>query len=243
MSSYNRSIVAVLLTGLTLAACTGIEYRKTGAGREEEASLSPVVRYELRRDFFRELPRCVTVLPAEGPGDTKMKTEIENAAARHLHMKFERVIDGRARSRIARDGAFRMSGGDDLARFSLAAGCGHFLQLRIRENDSKYALVWSVRTIGLSAELTGARTGKPLWRATHSTYRGDGGLPLSPLSLVGATFRASSFHLNGELTDSMIDDAMRRIFGTLPDTFDVPPRSGPEPPRFPQAPTPKKVGP
>ena len=217
------SIVAAVIAGLAVAACTGTEYRKTGAGQEDEASLSPVVRYELGRDFFRELPRCVTVLQAEGPGDAKLKAEIENAAARRLHMKFERVIDGRARSRIARGGAFDLSDGDELARFGLAAGCAHFLRLRIQENDSQYALVWSARTIGISAELTGARSREPLWRATHTAYRGDGGLPLSPLSLVGATFRAGSFHLDGELTDSMIADAMRRIFATLPDTFDVPP--------------------
>ncbi|MBT5839744.1 MAG: hypothetical protein HOH80_12165, partial [Rhodospirillaceae bacterium] len=71
-----------------------------------------------------------------------------------------------------------------------------------------------------------AGDGFQIWYARHKARRGDGGLPLSPLGLGGAAISAGWVQGDGDRLPSMIDDAMRRIAMTIPDTrqFSAQPR-------------------
>lgn len=59
--------------------------------------------------------------------------------------------------------------------------------------------------------------GHMLWRARHVASRSEGGLPLSPVSLVVETFASTQFSSDREVAASVVDDALRRVVATIPD--------------------------
>ena len=57
-----------------------------------------------------------------------------------------------------------------------------------------------------------------LWKARHTASRSDGGLPLSPFSAPLSAFQAASLAGDDDVTPSMVEDVVRRLFATLPNS-------------------------
>ena len=84
--------------------------------------------------------------------------------------------------------------------------------------DKTYALVWTQQILDLGLRIHGHDEEMLLWRASHRASRGDGGLPLSPISLGTALFSAGRAHNDHGTVPSMVDDSFRRMLKKFPDT-------------------------
>jgi hypothetical protein len=62
-----------------------------------------------------------------------------------------------------------------------------------------------------------AADGHVLWKARHIADRSDGGLSLSPIGIAVDTYSSTQFLSDREISDSVVDDAVRRIVRSLPD--------------------------
>ena len=110
--------------------------------------------------------------------------------------------------------------GDDQVpkRVPAATGCKHFAVPSVKTIDNTFVVFWSQMDVELQLTIERAQDGFRLWYGRHKARRGDGGLPLSPLGLGGAAISAGWVQGDGDRLPSMIDDAMRRITMTIPDT-------------------------
>jgi hypothetical protein len=61
-----------------------------------------------------------------------------------------------------------------------------------------------------------AADGHVLWKARHIADRSDGGLPLSPIGIAVDTFTSAQFSSDREISESVVDDAVRRLVRSLP---------------------------
>ncbi len=175
------------------------------------------MRFDVRDRFYRDPPRCLTILSVQGAGPTGFKEQVARAAARHFSGKVDRVIGPFERQRLTRRLAFDLSHPGDRLRYASRTRCRHFVEPTVDTVEESFALIWAGRNIGLSLTLTGVERKDILWRGFHQTTRGDGGLPISPLALGGAMIRAARARGDTDQVPSMIDDVLRRMLKTVPD--------------------------
>ena len=64
--------------------------------------------------------------------------------------------------------------------------------------------------------LVDSRTAKHFEVLRHEARRGDGGIPLSPLSLLTAVGTSLTLKADTDVMPSLVDDALRRMCETLP---------------------------
>ena len=175
--------------------------------------------YGLQDAFMRDPPACVVVLPAKTPGRPEIATrDVEASVERFLATRFDRVLAGAYRDRQARHLALDLARPEDLGIFAARTKCHHALSVTIGGGGLSYAVVWAERRVGLALRLT--RIGDdeiPLWWARDGGARGDGGLPLSPLGIAGALFRAGRVAGDQGQGISLLDDVLRRMMRSLPD--------------------------
>lgn len=206
---------------LILSGCAQTSYRSYD-GASDETRGDRVVKFKVTKAFFRAAPDCVLVLPTDGVAKAQDKLRIERAAARHLRGKIERVIGPDERSRLTRRMALDLTNDADRRYFSKYSykgrACRFFAIPSIFGIEQNYAFIWAGRRIHLGLKIISGESSDVLWKADHSTDRGDGGLPISLLSLGSATVRASKLNADKDILPSMIDDVFRRILVTLPDT-------------------------
>ena len=211
-------LALLLLAGLLLAACQSTTYRPVT--RHEAPTASPMDRrvdFHVDKELYRDPPDCVVVLPTKGIDDPGLARRIAAAYGRRLAGRVDRVILPQQRRRLARASALDLEHEADLRRFAALQRCAfHARAVNGRMSDS-YMVVWSEKRIGFTLSLSRTSDEKALWWASHTARRGDGGLPMSPLSLLGSAAVAGSFHADEEIVDSLIDDALRRMIRTLPD--------------------------
>lgn len=220
---------AVLGSVMLLGACAETRYVE-GATESDSASLHTVrtVRYDLRDAYLAQAPECVAVLPLEAAAGTPDETAnfIEAAAARHLSQRVARVIGPRERAHWSRRLAVDLSHPGDRNRFLSATGCDAFLRPTLMADDDFYLVVWSRRSIDLrlhvmrpaNPAVAGDGKEETLWIARHAASRGDGGLPISPVSAGIAAMEAGGHQSDHDIQPSLIEDAIRRMIVTLPDT-------------------------
>lgn len=201
-----EAMVLALMSAALLAGCS--------------ASPGPPVRMmHLDDRLFRAPPRCVIVLPVrDSPGAVVGALDLERAVERHLLSRFNKVIAGPRRDRMARRLALDPSDASELREFARHTRCGHAFLISDLGSQASYAVVWAERRVVLDATLFHVDSpDRPLWHASGEGVRGDGGVPLSPLSLAGAVARAARVADDGDQAVSLLDDVLRGIFGGLPD--------------------------
>ncbi|CCQ75287.1 hypothetical protein [Magnetospira sp. QH-2] len=209
-----------LMLVILLAGCMQTAYRPL-TERDDKSAQEPLARevlYHLDRDYYRDPPTCVFVLPTLGLEHPALARRIADSLAQHLSGRVERVVSPLTRQRIERKRGIDLENSGDRRRFALEQRCPFQARAVLGHAEDAYMLVWSERQVGLRLELARAFDDKILWRAAHTARRGDGGLPLSPLSVVASAATAGAFHADGEIMDSLIDDALRRMLRTLPDS-------------------------
>lgn len=206
------------LMALWLSACVSTTYRAYDEPVVNRSPFSRDVRYDLADDFHRDPPDCAIVLPVQAGASADFADTVEHAVARHLGGKLSRVIGPAMRRQAERDLVLDFTDPGDRARFARQKNCRHVLRIRHAVATDTYAVIWSDRSLTIDLSLQRVRDGAIVWRAAHTASRGDGGLPLSPIGLGGAALRAGLSHGDTGIFPSLLDDAMRRMFATLPDT-------------------------
>ena len=211
------TLMSLLLFITTLSACVQTNYHRLNTHEKNETPFSRDVYFKVADPFYFEPPQCVIVMPTTD-ADTPLGLAnlVEQALALQLRTKVARVIGPEDRRSAER--RLALDERDPLDRRYLARSerCHAYLAWRLQEFDDSYIFVWSRKKIGLKVRLLLVDDDTELWLANHTTYRSEGGVPLSLLSLPIAAAEASIFNQDAEQITSMIHDAARRLIVTLP---------------------------
>lgn len=197
----------ILLLGL--AACAPA----SGPGPERVASQGG-------QALWADPPDCVLVLPADTAPEAGLSArQAEAAVARHLAGRFERIIGPARRDALLRRLGLVLDHPDDRRRLAERTGCRHAAAARFWGGRA-WGVVWSETRIGVDLAILRLPEGERLWFGRGSARRGDGGLPLSPVSAALAVGMAARAALDRETTASVLDDALRSLLRDLPDLRD-----------------------
>jgi len=212
-------IAAWLLSALGLAACAETRYVDLdSAKREGEENLSRTVYFRIDREFYLDFPNCVMVMRTTTAEDRAHSAQlVEAALARHLAMKVSRVIGPLQRDITARDMGADLSRPEDRRALAKSLQCPALVFADVVSHDLTYVVVYSEISIGLDIRMERTADARVLWRARHVADRSKGGLPLSPVGALIDGFISTRFASDREVTDSVVDDAVRRLVATLPD--------------------------
>ena len=208
-----------LLAAMLLAACTQTQYVAYDDNKNEVNPFSRTVEFDLSRKFYRDPPECAVVLPFTVEGKRHpYASVIEESLARHLTAKMSRVIGPAERHGLTRNLAVDLSHPGDRKVFARSTRCRGFIEAKPWGGESIYAVFWTQSRIGLDVSIGLADDDAVVWRARHVATRSDGGFPLSPFSAAFSLFEATRLSTDGDVSFSLVDDAVRRIVKTLPDT-------------------------
>ena len=202
-------ILLVAITSLVLMGCAQTTYHPINDAAEKPV-FGRQVRFEITDTFYEDLPSCVVVWPYGN-------AQLEDAAARHLRGKVQRVIGIYERLRLTRIGAYDLANSKDRQAFSITHRCQFGLEFVSANLEPDYLLIWSQKRAALNLVLRRTRDNAVLWRAHHEARRSDGGLALSPLSLIVNAAEAGLHLADKDVIHSVVDDSLRRMFKTLPD--------------------------
>ncbi len=209
----------LVVVQLAAAACTEVRYVREGGAETAAGLLDRAVVYKVEGDFYRSPPRCAVVMPIRWPAaDPRLARQVEEALGRHLMTKVDRVIGPAARDRAARQRVYDLDDAEQRRRLARALGCDTVVEGETRAAESTFAVVWAQTRFGLSVSLERAGDGRRLWRASHTAERSAGGLPLSILGVTKDAFSAGRLMKDREVFPSMLDDVVRRVMASLPDT-------------------------
>ncbi len=205
---------------VALAACAETRYVAYDAkGKEGVNPFDRTIEFKVANAFYKDPPDCAVVLPFLVKGKPHRHARvIEDSLARHLSAKMNRVIGPMERRRLVRSMAVDLSHAGDRAAFARANRCRAFVEAKPWGGEDVYVLFWTQSRIGLDVTLSRAGDQRAVWRARHVATRSDGGLPLSPFSAAFSAFSAARLKSDGDVAFSLVDDAVRRMVKTLPDT-------------------------
>jgi len=166
--------------------------------------------------FWRAPPHCAVVLPAGVRGEVRTRAA-ERALARHLSGRVDAVIGPDRRDATLRRLGLDLGHPPDRRVFAAASGCRHGVELMLAGGRA-FALIWAEARMDLEARMIDLEDGEVMWRARHRASRATGGLPTSPLGLLVSVGRAGTFAADADLVPSVLDDGLRALIATLPDT-------------------------
>ncbi|WP_028880192.1 hypothetical protein [Terasakiella pusilla] len=204
------SVIVLLLTGCVTAP----SYKKAGATTEPMQAGD--VNYKLSGLYHRDPPDCVSVFESDAPDQPVMGKALSVALARHLGEKVDRVIFPRVRARIAQQQGYDLNDATDRARYASHTRCRFYARAVLYDLGDDYVGVFAKKQVGVMVQMMRIQDEEPVWQAAHTVWRADGGVPTSPLALVGGVAQAAMFSADEEIIPSLIDDAMRRMMRTLP---------------------------
>ncbi|MCW8914768.1 MAG: hypothetical protein OQK24_02820 [Magnetovibrio sp.] len=216
MKPYRTVSLLILLMGLAACVPAQVQSVETDAAGEMQAN-DQTVMYHVSPAYFQNAPNCVIISPMDNKNPTELSRFVESTVARQLTGKIDRVISPLSRDRIAREQGYDLKVPEDLKTFARSQRCGFHLTITLQGSGDQFAVIWSDKRVGAKLELRKTSNDEVLWRGAHVARRGDGGIPLSPLSIFANTAKAVSFNTNEGLAYSIANDAVRRILTTLPD--------------------------
>ncbi len=219
-TSRTARLAAILCVSAVTVACTQVQYRDDN-NTPSDASLpfERTVDYQVSREFYVDPPRCAFIVPLQGAAaGTERGRVLEQAVARQLSLRLDRVIGPDRRDRLAREMAVDLQTESGSRRFAVASRCDAAVEVSTDGPEATFALVWAAAKLSLSLRLVRVRDGSELWRGRHAASRSEGTFPLSPLSIPIGAIGAGRFHSDADVFPSMADDVARRILISLPDT-------------------------
>ena len=223
----NKSIrLGVLFAALIgVSACTEIRYvdhansKRMEKQTEDPSAFSRKVDYHLARAFYETPPNCVMILPVMIKSINKKTARmVEDAVSRHATTRFDKTITSRHVKFAARKRALDPTHLGDSKRLGRALRCDAQLEIKTVGVENFYAVVWTDLSVTIQLTLVRSRDHAILWRGKHKARRADGGLPLTLIGAGANTFSAGKLAGDTDVLPSMIDDAVRRVMVSLPDT-------------------------
>lgn len=190
----------------------------SGAGKEErQEPRATDIHFRLSSQFYHDPPLCAIVLPTDEAPDAGSSLHIARAFARHLRGRMDRVIFPREAMGFAQNLALDLDDKRDLRRLAHKSRCTYFARTSVYDYGEDFGLILAQKKIGVHAALYKPDIEDPVWEATNTAWRGDGGVPVSPLSIITSVTSAAIFNQNREIMASLTDDLFRRLVTTLPD--------------------------
>ncbi len=218
MNRLMRTVLGPSLLLIFIAACTETKYVKFS--EVDEANSIPHLRtvaVEIDREYYRNYPDCVVVLPPHASqGAERFSKLVEASLALRLTRKISQVISGAERDLAARRMSVDLVSPVDQDALMDGLGCDAFVTMEVIGPGQSYLVVWSEVRIGIEVRMIRAGDRRLLWRARHIAGRSEGGLPVSPVSFVMDAFSSTRFSADQEIVDSVVDDAVRRLVASLP---------------------------
>lgn len=212
-----RTAFVILLLAMLVSGCvTTPSYKKAGATTEPMQAGD--INYKLSGLYHRDPPDCVSVFESVAPDQPAMGKALSVALARHLGEKVDRVIFPRVRARIVQQQGYDLNDDKDRVRYASHTRCRFYARAVLYDLGDDYVGVFAKKHVGVMVQMMRIRDEEPVWQAAHTVWRADGGVPTSPLALVGGMAQAAMFSADEEIIPSLIDDAMRRMMRTLPVT-------------------------
>jgi hypothetical protein len=213
-ASHLKLMAIVIL--LSSAACTRTQY--VAIGNENVSPISPFrqVGFKTASSLANNFPECTIILKTEtGSGLQKLGPIVEEALSRHLSRKLGRVVDAADRVVFAQRAALDLVHESDLRALAQLTNCPTYLRSRVVGSGKTNLLIWSQIQVGIEVAMVRAVDGVVLWRARHMAQRSDGGVPLTPFGAIVDAYTSIKFSSDREITESMIDDTIRRIIRSL----------------------------
>ncbi len=209
-----KLVAVIAICGLA-QGCVSTSYHNMGKGKAASQINERMVSFWVNDRVFSRMYSCVFVVPAKETAFGVLQVA-ERSLQRHLYEKFDRVIPGHSVKRIARRKLIEIGNTRGIRRFGEKMNCPVTASIQVRELKNDFMVFYARKSLKLEVSLKDAKTNELLWQASHNAGRGDGALPLSPLSAVSSVIRASRLSGDGEQFASIVDDAVRRMARTLP---------------------------
>ncbi|HEB78996.1 MAG TPA: hypothetical protein ENI79_00785 [Rhodospirillales bacterium] len=204
---------------LVISGCTGTRYVDFKDAEADSQLPGRTVAVEIDSQYYEDYPNCILIMPpSAAPGLGRIAGLVEAALTTRLTRKVTRVIGAVERDLAVRRTAVDLLYPGDRKFLLKTLGCGAFMTTEISGPGNTYYLVWSEFRIGIDMRLFRARDGRLLWRARHIADRSGGGLPLSPIGAIVETFSSTRFSADADVAESVVDDAVRRVVASLPDS-------------------------
>jgi hypothetical protein len=219
VSNYSRLIAKAIAVILTTTSCAQTTYVGLENDDPMPGGAARIVGVQIDHSFIDEFPDCTIIMePDTGPGLQQFKPMVEEALGRHLTRKFTRVIDATERRRISRKSALDLRHREDRIDLAKISDCDTLLRARVVGPGKTYLLVWSQMQVGIEVIMMRVHDSKMLWRARHMADRSEGGIPFSPIGIVVDAYSSVQFSSDREISESVIDDAVRRIVRSIPNS-------------------------
>ena len=222
MANMSFRIIFAMVAVVSVQGCVNTSYHDTKEKEPPPQIAERRVNFWLNNSVFNKLYPCVYVIPQK-PTATALLPLAERSFERHLYQKFEKVISSRSVKKISEKQMFNIYTRRGVSGFGKKMHCPVTASIRIKEMNNNFLMFYAQKSLKIEARLEDAKTGDLLWQSEHHAGRGDGALPLSPLSAISSVVRASRISGDSEQFASILDDAVRRMARTIPSfKLDIP---------------------
>jgi hypothetical protein len=202
----------LLALAFLVTACSQTSYVDKNVGRQDAGALNPFdreVEYQFDLGLLTDRPSCIAVGSVEVANGVQPDRRRVNSVHLALVAHARSVLPDIAIVEIDLDPSAAIME-------SSIRGCPYVLLAELIAEDDVYLLVWSRKRFGLRASLVRVEDKEELWSARHIASRSEGDVPLDPVGAVVTIFRTGDFAEDNDVDLSLIDDAVRRTFATLP---------------------------
>ncbi len=211
-TKYSTYHVYVLMLALLSSACSQTSYVDPSVRGQDARELNPfdrVVEYRIDLGLIVANPTCIAVGPIEMAKGVNSSQEWVDTIRASIMARSRAAFPDVAIVEIEADPSVAMMEAN-------IQGCHYVVLTELTNQDETYLMAWSRKRIGIWVRLVRTEDGDELWSAKHIASRSEGAVPLDPLAAAVTVFRTADFNSDKDIMPSLLDDAMRRTFSTLP---------------------------
>ena len=210
-STFHLYVLTLALVLLS-SACSQTSYVDQSVSGQDARVLNPfdrVVEYQIDLGLIVANPTCIAVGPIEMAEGVNSSQHWVDTIRASIMSRSRAAFPDVAIVEIAADPSVAMMEAN-------IQGCQYVVLTELTTQDETYLMAWSRKRIGIWVRLVHTENGEELWSAKHIASRSEGNVPLDPLAAAVTVFRTTDFDSDGDILPSLLDDAMRRTFSTLP---------------------------
>jgi len=213
-------MIRFFILGLLFFSLSACQSNPTYKRHDLTATATPLkaedVNFRLDDALFQHAPTCVMILPSQHR-DTDLAATVSRALARYAGEKIQTVHFPRHIHALERHYGLDLQIETDQRRAAQLLSCSYSLHAEIYDQGDEHLGIAARKYLGLKLTLRTLDPHSPiLWEAMHTVWRGDGAIPLSPLSVLGGVASATLFNQDDAIMLDLVDRALRRMIRTLP---------------------------
>jgi len=199
---------------LVLSACATRYVDKPIAKESAAETLVDVVSFQSSEDFRKSPPVCLGVMPLQAAKSAFQPTN-DLRKAIHAHIAPSGILLIPLQKIDAHIAPTRDES-QNLKSVAKATACDTLLSGELTERESRFWGVYSEVRMGANLRITRVSTGQVIWSGQHTAVGRNGGIPLSPLSLLTGVVSAG-VNLREEQLTRTTHDLARRLVNAIPE--------------------------